>query len=79
MKNVEYSIWTDGYNWSFWKTGGGWGEVLREYKPYKPKDKADGEGGDPEPKGKGKAPVKVCRPPFLNFLFIFDDLCENPL
>ena len=56
VKNVEYSIWTDGYNWSFWKTGGGWGEVLRRYKPYTPKEKK--EGGD-EAAGKGKAPLKV--------------------
>lgn len=59
VKNVEYSIWTDGYNWSFWKTGGGWGEVLRRYKPYKPKEKKEGADGDEEPKGKGKAPIKV--------------------
>ena len=58
VKCVEYSIWTDGYNWSFWKTGGGWGEVLRRYKPYKPKEKKEGDEEKKE-KGKGKAPVKV--------------------
>lgn len=57
VKCVEYSIWTDGYNWSFWKTGGGWGEVLRRYKPYKPKEKKEGDEEKAE-KGKGKAPVK---------------------
>ena len=57
VKAVEFSIWTDGYNWSFWKTGGGWGEVLRRYKPYKPKEKK--EGDEDTLKGKGKAPVKV--------------------
>ncbi|WAQ93483.1 UB2J1-like protein [Mya arenaria] len=61
VKNVEYSIWTDGYNWSFWKTGGGWGEVLRRYKPYKPKTDKPADGGA-EPKGKGKAPVKGSAP-----------------
>ena len=66
---VKFSIYTDGYNWSFWKTGGGWGEVLRRYKPYTPKDKKDdkeGKGGkgkkgeeEEKPvKGKGKAPLK---------------------
>ena len=35
---VQYAIDTDGYHWSFWKTGGGWGEVLRRYKPYKKKE-----------------------------------------
>ena len=68
---VKFSIYTDGYNWSFWKTGGGWGEVLRRYKPYTPKDKKDkkdekeGKGGkgkekeeDKPVKGKGKAPLK---------------------
>lgn len=56
VKAVEYSIWTDGYNWSFWKTGGGWGEVLRRYKPYTPKDKT--ENDSTAGKGKGKAPLK---------------------
>ena len=66
---VKFSIYTDGYNWSFWKTGGGWGEVLRRYKPYTPKDKKDDKGAkggkgkkeeeDEKPvKGKGKAPLK---------------------
>ena len=66
---VKFSIYTDGYNWSFWKTGGGWGEVLRRYKPYTPKDKKDEKGakggkGKKEAeeempvKGKGKAPLK---------------------
>lgn len=58
VKCVEYSIWTDGYNWSFWKTGGGWGAVLRRYKPYTPKEKKDGDADKTEGKGKGKAPVK---------------------
>lgn len=58
VKCVEYSIWTDGYNWSFWKTGGGWGEVLRRYKPYKPKEKKDGGKDEDKAKVKGKAPVK---------------------
>jgi hypothetical protein len=35
---VQYAIDTDGYHWTFWKTGGGWGEVLRRYKPYKKKE-----------------------------------------
>ncbi|KAH3873657.1 uncharacterized protein LOC127869059 [Dreissena polymorpha] len=56
VKNVEFSIWNDGYNWSFWKTGGGWGEVLRRYKPYTPKEKNAED--DKQAKGKGKAPVK---------------------
>ena len=62
---VKFSIYTDGYNWSFWKTGGGWGEVLRRYKPYTPKDKKEEKGGkgatggdEKVVKGKGKAPVK---------------------
>ncbi|KAL4226827.1 hypothetical protein ACF0H5_014805 [Mactra antiquata] len=59
VKCVEFSIYTNGYNWSFWKTGGGWGEVLRRYKPYTPKEKKDGDDDAKDmPKGKGKAPVK---------------------
>jgi hypothetical protein len=64
VKCVEYSIWTDGYNWSFWKTGGGWGEVLRRYKPYTPKEKKEGDEEKAE-KGKGKAPVKVKKMQFF--------------
>ena len=63
---VKFSIYTDGYNWSFWKTGGGWGEVLRRYKPYTPKEKKDEKGAkgakeeetEKGAKGKGKAPLK---------------------
>lgn len=38
---VKYAIDTNGYHWSFWKTGGGWGEVLRRYKPYTKKEDKD--------------------------------------
>lgn len=58
VKCVEYAIYTDGYNWSFWKTGGGWGEVLRRYKPYKPKEKKDDEAESSGKGGKGGKSTK---------------------
>ncbi|XP_069110768.1 uncharacterized protein [Argopecten irradians] len=59
---VKYAIYTDGYHWTFWKTGGGWNAVLKKYKPYVPKEKkAEDEekagssaGGKGKGKGKGK-------------------------
>ncbi|XP_061186101.1 uncharacterized protein LOC133194137 [Saccostrea echinata] len=59
---VQYAIDTDGYHWTFWKTGGGWGEVLRRYKPYKKKEDKDtgkkkADDDDVEPSAKKKKPA----------------------
>ncbi|XP_046573586.1 uncharacterized protein LOC124281679 isoform X2 [Haliotis rubra] len=52
VKAVKFSIQTDGYKWTFWKTAGGWNQVLKRY----PGGKIPGEPDPPkkEPKGKGK-------------------------
>ncbi|XP_067650518.1 uncharacterized protein [Haliotis asinina] len=52
VKAVKFSIQTDGYKWTFWKTAGGWTQVLKRY----PGGKIPGEPDPPqkEPKGKGK-------------------------
>ncbi|OWF55027.1 uncharacterized protein LOC110465163 [Mizuhopecten yessoensis] len=62
VASVKYAIYTNGYHWTFWKTGGGWNAVLAKYKPYVPKDKTakdDDEAGSSKGcKGKGKGKVK---------------------
>lgn len=56
VEAVRFSILTDGYNWSFWKTGGGWGEVLRKYADMKKehKEKKAAEKAGEEKKGGAK-------------------------
>ncbi|XP_033761678.1 LOW QUALITY PROTEIN: uncharacterized protein LOC117343441 [Pecten maximus] len=55
---VKYAIYTNGYHWTFWKTGGGWNAVLAKYKPYVPKEKKAEDdanaGSSAGGKGKGK-------------------------
>ena len=76
LSSVEYSINTDGYKWTFFKTGGGWGNVLRKYKDGTPgwKGKAralppivgeDGAVCVGKGKGKGKSskPKEVAEEP----------------
>ncbi|XP_059149626.1 uncharacterized protein LOC131936587 [Physella acuta] len=66
VESVRYAIVTDGYHWTFAKTGGGWGKVLNKYKKMieehkegKTRKTEDDTSADPEPpstsaKGKNK-------------------------